>query len=30
MLPPFYYKAVCDDGLFRAFAEVIERVEAFD
>lgn len=26
MLPPFYYKAVNDDGLFRAFAEVIERV----
>lgn len=26
MLPPFYYKAVSDDGLFRAFAEVIERV----
>ncbi len=26
MLPPFYYKAVSDDGLFRSFAEVIERV----
>ncbi len=26
MLPPFYYKAVTEDGLFRAFAEVIERV----
>jgi 4-hydroxy-tetrahydrodipicolinate synthase len=26
MLPPFYYKAVSDDGLFRNFAEVIERV----
>lgn len=26
MLPPFYYKAITDDGLFRAFAEVIERV----
>jgi 4-hydroxy-tetrahydrodipicolinate synthase len=25
-LPPFYYKAVADDGLFRFFAEVIERV----
>lgn len=25
-LPPFYYKTVSDDGLFRAFAEVIERV----
>jgi 4-hydroxy-tetrahydrodipicolinate synthase len=26
VLPPFYYKAVSDDGLLRAFAEVIERV----
>jgi 4-hydroxy-tetrahydrodipicolinate synthase len=26
MLPPFYYKAISEDGLFRAFAEVIERV----
>ena len=26
MLPPFYYKGVSEDGLFRAFAEVIERV----
>ena len=26
MLPPFYYKSVSDDGLFRSFAEVIERV----
>ncbi len=26
MLPPFYYKGVSDDGLFRNFAEVIERV----
>lgn len=26
MLPPFYYKDVNDDGLFRYFAEVIERV----
>ncbi|HYB55067.1 MAG TPA: dihydrodipicolinate synthase family protein, partial [Alphaproteobacteria bacterium] len=26
MLPPFYYKGVADDGLFRNFAEVIERV----
>jgi len=25
MLPPFYYKGVSDDGLFRSFAEVIER-----
>ncbi len=26
MLPPFYYKGVSDDGLYRAFAEVVERV----
>ena len=26
MLPPFYYKAMSDEGLFRSFAEVIERV----
>ena len=26
MLPPFYYKGVTDEGLFRSFAEVIERV----
>jgi 4-hydroxy-tetrahydrodipicolinate synthase len=26
MLPPFYYKGVTDDGLFRNYAEVIERV----
>jgi 4-hydroxy-tetrahydrodipicolinate synthase len=26
MLPPFYYKGVSDDGLFRNFSEVIERV----
>ena len=26
MLPPFYYKGVTDDGLFRSYAEVIERV----
>jgi 4-hydroxy-tetrahydrodipicolinate synthase len=26
MLPPFYYKGVSDEGLFRSFAEVIERV----
>ncbi len=25
MLPPFYYKNVTDDGLFRSYAEVIER-----
>lgn len=26
MLPPFFYKGVSDEGLFRSFAEVIERV----
>ena len=26
MLPPFYYKGVSDEGLFRHFSEVIERV----
>lgn len=26
MLPPFYYKGVSDEGLFRYFSEVIERV----
>lgn len=26
MLPPFYYKGVSDEGLFRAFARVIETV----
>jgi 4-hydroxy-tetrahydrodipicolinate synthase len=26
MLPPFYYKGVPDDGLFRSYAEIIERV----
>jgi 4-hydroxy-tetrahydrodipicolinate synthase len=26
VLPPFYYKGVGDDGLFRYFAEVLERV----
>jgi 4-hydroxy-tetrahydrodipicolinate synthase len=26
MLPPFYYKGVPDEGLFRNFAEIIERV----
>jgi 4-hydroxy-tetrahydrodipicolinate synthase len=26
MLPPFYYKGVSDEGLFRAYAEIIERV----
>lgn len=26
MLPPYYYKGVSDDGLFAAYAEVIERI----
>jgi len=26
MLPPFYYKGVPDEGLYRNFAEVVERV----
>jgi 4-hydroxy-tetrahydrodipicolinate synthase len=26
MLPPFYYKGVSDDGLYRSYAEVIERI----
>jgi 4-hydroxy-tetrahydrodipicolinate synthase len=26
MLPPFYYKGVSDEGLFRAFASVIEAI----
>ncbi len=26
MLPPFYYKDVSDEGLYRTFAEIIERV----
>jgi 4-hydroxy-tetrahydrodipicolinate synthase len=26
MLPPFYYKGVTEEGVFRSFAEVIERV----
>lgn len=26
MLPPFYYKGVPDEGLFRSFSEVIQRV----
>jgi 4-hydroxy-tetrahydrodipicolinate synthase len=26
MLPPFYYKGVSDEGLFRSFARVIDRV----
>lgn len=30
MLPPFYYKNMSDEGLFRYFSEVIERVGAPD
>jgi 4-hydroxy-tetrahydrodipicolinate synthase len=26
MLPPFYYKGVSDEGLFRSFSEVVQRV----
>jgi 4-hydroxy-tetrahydrodipicolinate synthase len=26
MLPPFYYKSVSDEGLYRFFSEVVERV----
>src|SRR5215470_987120 len=26
MLPPFYYKGVPDEGLFRNFSEVVQRV----
>jgi 4-hydroxy-tetrahydrodipicolinate synthase len=26
VLPPFYYKGVSDDGLFRSYAELVERV----
>ena len=26
MLPPFYYKAVSDEGLFASYAEIIERI----
>jgi 4-hydroxy-tetrahydrodipicolinate synthase len=26
MLPPFYYKGVSDEGLYRNFSEIIERV----
>ena len=26
MLPPFYYKGVSEDGLYRSYAEVVERV----
>lgn len=27
MLPPFYYKGVSDEGLFRHFSQVIERID---
>ncbi|WP_233836471.1 dihydrodipicolinate synthase family protein [Paraburkholderia sp. ZP32-5] len=30
MLPPFYYKGVSDEGLFRSYAEIIERVGSTD
>jgi 4-hydroxy-tetrahydrodipicolinate synthase len=30
MLPPFYYKGVSDEGLFRSYSEVIQRVGASD
>jgi 4-hydroxy-tetrahydrodipicolinate synthase len=26
VLPPFYYKGVGDEGLFRSFAEIVERI----
>jgi 4-hydroxy-tetrahydrodipicolinate synthase len=26
MLPPFYYKGVSDEGLYRSFSEIVERV----
>src|SRR5207249_8779849 len=26
MLPPFYYKGVSEEGLYRSYSEVIERV----
>jgi 4-hydroxy-tetrahydrodipicolinate synthase len=30
MLPPFYYKAPSEEGLFRFFAQVIEEVDDDD
>ncbi|MGI9372875.1 MAG: dihydrodipicolinate synthase family protein [Hyphomicrobiales bacterium] len=30
MLPPFFYKGVSDDGLYRAYSEVIQRVGSSD
>jgi 4-hydroxy-tetrahydrodipicolinate synthase len=26
MLPPFYYKAISDEGLFAAYAAIIDRI----
>jgi 4-hydroxy-tetrahydrodipicolinate synthase len=26
VLPPFYYKGVADDGLYRSYSEIIQRV----
>jgi 4-hydroxy-tetrahydrodipicolinate synthase len=26
MLPPFYYKGVSDDGLYRSYSEIVQRV----
>jgi 4-hydroxy-tetrahydrodipicolinate synthase len=26
MLPPFYYKGICEEGLYRYFSEVVQRV----
>jgi 4-hydroxy-tetrahydrodipicolinate synthase len=30
MLPPFYYKGVSDEGLFRSYAQIIEQVGSAD
>ena len=30
MLPPFYYKGVSDEGLFRSYSEIIERIGSRD
>jgi 4-hydroxy-tetrahydrodipicolinate synthase len=30
MLPPFYYKGISEDGLFRSYAEIIDRVGSAD
>lgn len=29
-LPPFYYKDICDEGLYASYAEIIERVASAD